>query len=95
LHAFISLDGNATVYDVSSDGYQFVFVAITHNGTVKISRVLDVLQGDMAKGLGWLKYVLETTAAMSPNVMPENRNGGDEKDREYLEDPPIDVDDNA
>jgi hypothetical protein len=39
--------------------------------------------------LGWL----ERTAAMSPNVTL----GGDEnikKDREDLEDPPIDVDDN-
>lgn len=84
---------DASVYGVSSDGYQFVFVAITHNGTVKISRVLDVLQGDMARVLGWLKYVLETTAAMSPNVTPE-QNGGDEKDREDPKDPPIDVDDN-
>ena len=84
---------DASVYGVSSDGYQFVFIAITHDGTVKISRVLDVLQGDMAKVLGWLKYLLETTAAMSPNVTPE-KNGGDEKDREDLQDPLIDMDDN-
>jgi hypothetical protein len=52
-----------------------------------------VLQGDMAKVLGWLKYVLETTAAMSPIITPE-KNGGDKKDREDLKDPPIDVDNN-
>ena len=75
-----------SVYGVSSDGYQFVFVAITHDGgTVKISRVSDVLQGDMAKVLGWLEHVLETTAAMSPNVTENNNN---------LEDPLIDVDNN-
>ncbi|KIM89201.1 hypothetical protein PILCRDRAFT_84944 [Piloderma croceum F 1598] len=60
---------------------------ITHNGTVKISRVLDVLPGDMAKVLGWLKYLLETTAATSPNLKPETN-------REDPDDPPIDVDDN-
>jgi len=84
---------DASVYGVSSDGYQFIFLAITNDGTVKISRMLDVLQGDMTKVLGWLKYILETTAAMSPNVTLE-KNGGDEKDKEDLEDPPIDVDDN-
>jgi len=84
---------NASVYGVSSDGYQFVFVTITHDGTVKISRIFDILQGEMAKVLGCLTYMLETTAAMSPNVTPE-KNGGDEGHGQDLDDPQIDSDDN-
>jgi hypothetical protein len=62
----------------------------SHDGTVKIRKVLDILQGNMAKALGWLKCILgmTTTAGMSPNVMPE-RNGRDEKDGEDLDDPQI------
>lgn len=50
---------------------------------VKISKVFDILQGNMLKVLGWLSFTLETTAA---NVSPE-RDGEDEKDGEDLDDP--------
>jgi hypothetical protein len=81
---------DASVCGVSSDGYQFIFVTITHDGTVKITRIFDILQGDLAKVLGWLTYMLETTAAMSHNVTPERN---DEKDGEDLDDAQIDSDD--
>jgi hypothetical protein len=72
----------------SSDGYQFVFVTITHDGTVKTSKTFDILQGEMSKVLG-----LETTQAMGPNTSPE-RDGEDKKGGEDLDDPQIDLDDN-
>ncbi|KIL64202.1 hypothetical protein M378DRAFT_628576 [Amanita muscaria Koide BX008] len=48
---------DASVYGVSSDGLQFTFVTITHDGTVKISK-----QGDMSRVLGWLRFILEKTS---------------------------------
>lgn len=86
---------DASVYGVCSDGYQFLFVTITHDGTVKVSKLFDILQeGDLSKVLGWLSFMLETTtAATSPNALPE-RNGADEKDEGDLDDPTIDLVDN-
>ena len=55
--------------------------------------MFDIFKGDVVKVLGWLTYMLETTAAMSPNVTPE-RDGGNEADGEDLDDPSIDLDDN-
>jgi hypothetical protein len=85
---------DASVYGVCSDGYQFLFVTITHDGTVKVSKLFDILrEGQLSKVLGWLSFMLETTAAMSPNSSPE-RSGEDEKDKEDLDDPTIDLVDN-
>jgi len=84
---------NASVYGVASDGYIFVFVKITHDGTVLMSRDFNVQLGEMLEVLQCLRYILETTAEMSPNVTPE-RNGGDEKDADDLSDPSVDLDDN-
>ena len=86
----------ASVYGVSSDGYRFtgIFVTITHDGTVKMSKTFDILHGDLPKILGWLKVMLEITAAVSPNVIlvPE-RNAVVKNDGEDFDDPPVDTDD--
>jgi hypothetical protein len=67
---------NASVYGVASDGFTFIFVAISHEGVLKRSKTFDILETpeDLRVVLGCLKYVLETTADMSPNLTPE-RNG--------------------
>jgi hypothetical protein len=83
---------DASAYGVVSDGYQFTFVTITHDGTVKMSRMFDIVFGDMEKVLAWLTFILETIADMIPNASPEAN--GDKKDGEDLDDPQIDMDDN-
>lgn len=64
---------------------------ITYEGTVKISRCFDIAQGEMLMVLGCLRYILGTTAAMSPGVPPE-RNGRDEKVGDDPADQPINID---
>jgi hypothetical protein len=59
------------MYGVGSDGYIFIFITITYGRTAKISRIFDIKQGKMLKMLGCLRYILEMTAEMNPNVMPE------------------------
>ena len=70
-----------------------IFVTITHDGTVKMSKTFDIHHGDLPKILGWLKVMLEITAAVSPNVIPE-RNAVVKNDGEDFDDPPVDTDDN-
>ena len=85
---------DASVYGLVSDGYFFIFVKITHDGTVMLSRQLDALQGDMKKVLGCLKHILEITASRSPKSTLE-RNDGDSDDDEVDEsDPQLHLDDN-
>jgi hypothetical protein len=83
---------NATVYGVVSDGYSFIFATVTHDGVLKRSKYFEVKGGDMQTVLGCLKYLLETSASMSPNVRPERDGGepvGDQSDGES----DMDVDD--
>ena len=61
---------DASVYGAASDGYVFVFVTITYDGTIKLSRRFDITQGDMAMVLGCFKYILET-ADMRSNLTPK------------------------
>ena len=78
---------DASVYGAASDGYVFVFVTITHDGAIKLSRRFDITQGDMVIVLGCFKYILET-AHINFNPTPErigrqeagNVNG---KDKEF------------
>jgi hypothetical protein len=85
---------DASVYGLASNGYVFIFVKISHDGTVMRSRRFDILEGEMKKVLGCLKFVLEMTASRSPKSTLE-RNGGDKDDDEVDEsDPPLNLDDN-
>jgi len=70
---------NSSVYGVASDGYAFVFVTITHDGTVKRTKTFDVTMGDIEIVLQCLRHILETTALMSPNTTPNLQQGGDEE----------------
>jgi hypothetical protein len=68
---------DASVYGVASDGYVFIFVTISHEGVVRLSRHFNIVQGeDMRVVLGCLKYVLEKTG---PNSTPERSGGQEEK----------------
>ena len=69
------LRSDASVYGLASDGYVFIFVTISHEGVLKLSKRFDVLQGGLKVVLGCLEYVLEKTASMSPTLSPE-RGGG-------------------
>jgi hypothetical protein len=84
---------DATAYGVVSDGYSFIFVTITHDGSLKQSRRFKVSQGEMQIVLGCLKYMLETSASMSPNVTREKDGGEPVEDGES--EPGMDVDDSS
>ena len=64
---------NTSVYGVRTDGLSYVFVTITHEGLLKQSRVLNVMDGDLSIVLGCLQYILEMAMSMSPNLTPERR----------------------
>jgi hypothetical protein len=86
---------DASVYGLVSDGYEFIFVKITHDGTVMLSRQLDILRkGDMKKVLGCLKHILEITASRSPKSTPERNDGDRDNDEVDESDPPLNLDDN-
>jgi len=80
---------NATVYGTVSDGYTFIFVTITHDGVLKQSRRFEVLEGEITTVLGCLKYLIETSASISPSATPEKDGDelvGDHYDGERVED---------
>ena len=86
---------DASVYGLSSDGYLFIFVKITHDGTVMLSRKFDILRkGDMKKVLGCLKHILEVTASKSPKLMPQRYDGDRDNDKLDESDPLLNLDDN-
>jgi hypothetical protein len=66
---------DASVYGVASDGYDFIFVTITHDGTLQRSKRFGVEEGAIRTILGCLKYVLEKSESLSPNVTPEQKDG--------------------
>lgn len=84
---------DATVYGVVSDGYAFIFVTITHGGELKQSRRFELTQGDMLTVLGCLKYILERSASMSPNVTPE-KDGGEQAEDQSDGESDMDLDSN-
>jgi hypothetical protein len=86
---------DATVFGVVSDGYSYIFVTITHDGELKRSKRFNMTEKkrDMVKVLGCLKYILETSAKMSPNVTPEKREQTGVEDQ-VDGDPAMDIDNN-
>ena len=62
---------NLPINSLASDGYVFIFMTISHEGVLKLSKRFDVLQEDLKVVLGCLDYVLEKTVNMSPTLMPE------------------------
>ena len=84
---------DTSVYGVASNGYVFVFINISHDGTVMRSRRFDILEGDMKIVLGCLTYVLEITASRSPKSMPERNVDDRDNDEVDESDPSLNVDD--
>jgi len=82
---------DASVYGVASDGYAFIFVTITHDGILKRSKQFDVEVGEIREILGCLRYVLEKSERISPNVTPEKNKDGHQQDTDGSD--PLSVDD--
>jgi len=98
------------VYGISSDGFKWIFVTITHGGLVKVSRLFDMACLDMSKILACLRYIFTTAAKISPNFnvtmekmekridLKDDHHDGynveNDTDSEDLDDYPIDLDDN-
>ena len=85
---------DASVYGLASDGYAFIFVKISHDGTVMRSRQLDILEGSMEKILGCLKHILEVTMSRSPKSSLETIDGSGDNDEVDESDPLFNLDDN-
>ena len=96
-HVCVSLElsrPDASVYGLASDGYAFIFVKISHDGTVMRSRQLDILEGSMEKILGCLKHILEVTMSRSPKSSLETIDGSGDNDEVGESDPLFNLDDN-
>jgi hypothetical protein len=86
---------DATVYGVASDGYVFIFVKISHDGTVMRSKLFDIFAaGEMKKVLLCLRHILETTASRSPTSTPEKTAGDNSNIEREEPDPALDLNDN-
>ena len=83
---------DTSVYGIASDGYKFIFVKISNDGTVMLSKRYDIVIGDMMKVLACMKYLLEMTANRSPASSAEKKQCDSNEEDEY--DPPLDLDDN-
>ncbi len=83
---------DATVYGVVSDGYGFIFITISHYGVLQQSRSFDVNAGEMLTVLGCLRYMLEMSASMSPNVTPEKVGDEDHSNLDSYNDSDMDID---
>jgi hypothetical protein len=59
---------DSSVHGVISDGFDFRFVTITHEGVVKVSRSFNISRGEMQTVN---MYILRTTMERSPTVAPE------------------------
>jgi hypothetical protein len=79
---------DATVYGGVSNGFAFILLTITHDGVLKQSRRFEVTEGDMLTVLGRLKFMLEMSVSISPNVTLEK--GGGESVEDHDSDMDID-----
>ncbi|KAF8336667.1 hypothetical protein F5887DRAFT_891341, partial [Amanita rubescens] len=87
---------NTSVYGVATYGLSYIFLIITQEGVLKLSRLFNVMQEDLSTVLGSLRYILEMAMSMTPNVTPE-KGALMESDELEDDDPigdPIDLDDN-
>lgn len=56
---------------MATDGFKYVFVCITNEGVLRLSRQFDVMQEDLPVILGCLGYILEKAIAMSSKFSPK------------------------
>ncbi|KAK2459874.1 hypothetical protein APHAL10511_008074 [Amanita phalloides] len=61
---------DSSVFGVATDGLNYMFVIITHEGVLMMSKQFDVLHGDLPTVLGCLRYILEKAMFMTPIVSP-------------------------
>lgn len=59
---------DCSVYGITSDGYEFYFVTITHEGVVKVSRRFSISRGEMNTVMGCIMYILRKSLERSPTV---------------------------
>jgi hypothetical protein len=87
---------DASVYGLASNGYLFIFVKISQDGTVMLSRHFNILRGEMKKVLGCLRHILEFTSNKSPGSTPERNLNGCDRDNDEVDesDPPLNLDEN-
>ena len=84
---------DASVHGVASDGYEFIFVTITHAGVLKRSKTFNPHETrELWAVMGCLKYILEMAATGSPNLTLE-RSGSWQVSVESDPGDPIQVDD--
>ena len=62
---------DSSVYGMVTDGFKYVFVCITNEGVLRLSRQFDVMQEDLPVILGCLGYILEKAIAMSSKFSPK------------------------
>lgn len=62
---------DASVYGVATDGARYMFAMITHAGILKTSEEFSFQQRAVPMVLGCVRYILEKTLSMSPNVSPK------------------------
>ena len=75
---------DASVYGAVSDGFAFRFVMITHDGAVKLSKLFEINQGDMAKVLGCFKYILDPAVSIEGEHQEDDDPALDPDDNDYL-----------
>jgi len=72
---------DSSVYGVATNGFDYLFVTISHEGFLRTSKYFDITHGDLPTVLGYLRYILETAISISPNASLKQgvvETGGDE-----------------
>ena len=73
---------DCSVYGIASDGYEFCFVTITHEGVVKVSRKFSISRGEMKTVIGSIMYILRKSLERSPTVTTNDESNVDETDQD-------------
>ena len=77
---------------MTSDGYEFCFVTITHEGVVKVSRKFSISRGEMKTVIGSIMYILRKSLERSP---PDKTNDESNVDETDDQDEALKLDDNG
>lgn len=68
---------DASVYSLASDGFSPIFMTISHDEVVKLSRKFDVLLGDLRVVLGVWSTSWRRQRSWIKNLTPERNDGGE------------------
>jgi len=86
---------DCSVYGITSDGYEFCFVTITHEGVVKVSRKFSISRGEMKTVIGSIMYILRKSLEGSPTVTQDKTNDESNVDETDDQDEAMKLDDNG